>query len=65
MQTFQFYLFWRWNMILNMVRINWDSLYSLTISLNSFNLLRDLSCLSEGGRAFLFQLAHLGEVVVA
>ena len=65
MQIFQFYLFWRWNMILNMVRINWDSLYSLTISLNSINLLRDLGCLSEGGGAFLFQLAHLGEVVVA
>ena len=47
------------------VKINWDSLYSLTISLNSINLLRDLGCLSEGGGAFLFQLAHLGEVVVA
>jgi len=52
-------------MILNMVKINWDSLYSLTISFNSFDLLRDLGCLSEGGGAFLFQLAHLGEVAVA
>lgn len=52
-------------MILNMVKINWDSLYSLTISLNSIDLLRDLGCLSKGGGAFLFQLVHLGEVVVA